>query len=54
MAKFINIVTGNVLCATDPLTVALMSKSDRYKAVDEAEVVPEPKKASKAKAAAET
>lgn len=35
MAKFINTVTGNVLETEEPLTIALMSRNDRYKAVDE-------------------
>ena len=30
MAKFKNNVTGNVLNVTNPLTISLMEKSDRY------------------------
>jgi len=33
MAKFMNVVTGNVLTVTDKATIELMEKSDRYKAV---------------------
>ena len=33
MAKFMNVVTGNVLTVTDKDTIALMEKSKRYKAV---------------------
>ena len=56
MAKFKNIVTGNILEVTDPLTVALMTASDRYEAEDVADDVaeaPAAKKSTKAKAAAE-
>ena len=56
MAKFKNIVTGNILEVTDPLTVALMTASDRYEAEDAADDVaeaPVAKKSTKAKAAAE-
>lgn len=35
MAKFINTKTGNTLTVTDPMTIKLMEKSDRYKAVKE-------------------
>ena len=56
MAKFKNIVTGNILEVTDPLTVALMTASDRYEAGDAADgtaEAPAAKKSAKAKAAAE-
>lgn len=33
MAKFMNVVTGNVLTVTDKDTIKLMEKSNRYKAV---------------------
>lgn len=47
MAKFKNIVTGNVLETDNPLTIKLMENSDRYEAMDAPA-----KKSSKAKAAA--
>ena len=34
MAKFKNIVTGNVLETDNPLTIKLMENSDRYEAMD--------------------
>ena len=61
MAKFKNIVTGNVLEVTDPLTVTLMTASDRYEVAEDAvaeaaENTDEPvvKKSAKAKSAAES
>lgn len=54
MAKFKNIVTGNVLDVENPLTIKLMQGSDRYEAMDEpaVEAAAPTKKSSKAKAAA--
>ena len=53
MAKFKNIVTGNLLETNDPLTIKLMQKSDRYEALDAPDVEAVPaKKNAKAKAAA--
>ena len=34
MAKFKNVVTGNVLDVENPLTIKLMQNSDRYEAMD--------------------
>ena len=54
MAKFKNVVTGNLLETSDPLTIALMENSDRYEAVDApaVEAAAPAKKSGKAKAAA--
>jgi hypothetical protein len=54
MAKFKNIVTGNVLETDNPLTIKLMENSDRYEAMDApaVEAAVPAKKSSKAKAAA--
>lgn len=61
MAKFKNIVTGNVLETDNPLTIKLMENSDRYEdmnapAVEAAapavEAAAPTKKSGKAKAAA--
>lgn len=54
MAKFKNIVTGNLLETTDPLTIKLMENSDRYEAIDApaVEAVAPTKKSGKAKTAA--
>lgn len=54
MAKFKNIVTGNVLETDNPLTIKLMENSDRYEAMDApvVEAAAPTKKSSKAKAAA--
>ena len=53
MAKFKNIVTGNLLETDDPMTIKLMQSSDRYEALDapDMEAVPA-KKTAKAKVAA--
>lgn len=34
MAKFKNNVTGNILNVTNPMTISLMEKSDRYTKVN--------------------
>jgi len=54
MAKFKNIVTGNVLETDNPLTIKLMENSDRYEAMDAlaVEAAAPTKKSGKAKAAA--
>lgn len=53
MAKFKNIVTGNLLETDDPMTIKLMEGSDRYEALDAPDVEAVPtKKTAKAKAAA--
>lgn len=54
MAKFKNVVTGNVLDVENPLTIKLMQSSDRYEAMDApaVEAAVPAKKSSKAKAAA--
>lgn len=54
MAKFKNIVTGNVLETDNPLTIKLMENSDRYEAMEApaVEAAVPAKKSSKAKAAA--
>ena len=54
MAKFKNLVTGNVLETDNPLTIKLMENSDRYEAMDApaVEAAAPTKKSGKAKAAA--
>lgn len=53
MAKFKNIVTGNVLETDNPLTIKLMENSDRYEAMDATavEAAAPTKKSGKAKVA---
>lgn len=45
MPKFKNVVTGNVMDVTNPTTIALMEKSDRYVKVSGGKATKDDKKA---------